>query len=109
MRGQGSGYYGNLSDQEIANLDQQRTEFFKVTENIRQGLYEKELALRSELAKENPDMNTASNLQRDISKLQGDLDQKRLDYKVKARKLMPSYNRGSMMGYGARGDAYCMW
>ena len=106
--GQG-GYYSNLSEDEIAKLDQQRSEFFKATENVRQKLYEKELALRSELAKENPDMNTASNLQREISKLQSDLDQKRLNYEVNARKSAPNYNRGSMMGYGPRGGGNCMW
>jgi hypothetical protein len=52
---QGNGYYGNLSADEIAKLDQQRAEFFRATENTRQQLYEKNLALQSELAKENPD------------------------------------------------------
>jgi zinc resistance-associated protein len=108
------GYYGNLSQEEVAKLDQQRAEFFKETENIRQQLYEKELALRSELAKENPDTSKASSLQNEISKLQSDLDQKRLDYEIQARKIAPDYNRGfggygPMMGYGPRGGEYCMW
>ena len=111
--GQG-GYYGNLSDEEIAKLDQQRSEFFKATENIRQKLYEKELALRSELAKENPDISKASGLQSEISKLQSDLDQKGLDYEIQARKSSPNYSRGyggygPMMGYGPRGRGYCAW
>ena len=106
------GYSGNLSEEEIAKLDQQRSEFFKATENIRQKLYEKELALRSELAKEDPDTDKASTLQSDISKLQSNLDQKRLNYEIKARKSAPNYNRGSggygpMMGYGPRGGGYC--
>ena len=111
--GQG-GYYSNLSDEEIAKLDQQRSEFFKATENIRQKLYEKKLALRSELAKENPDTSKASKLQSEISRLQSDLDQKRLDYEIQARKSVPNYDRGGrgygpMMGYGPRGGGYCMW
>lgn len=106
------GNYGNLSADEIAKLDQQRTEYFKATENIRQNLYEKELALRSELAKEDPDTSKASTLQSDISKLQSNLDQERLNYEIKARKSAPNYNRGSggygpMMGYGPRGGGYC--
>jgi zinc resistance-associated protein len=110
--GQG-GYYGDLSADEIAKLDQQRAEYFKATENIRQKLYEKELALRSELAKEDPDTSKASTLQSNISKLQSNLDQERLNYEIKARKSAPSYNRGpggygSMMGYGPRGGGYCM-
>ena len=108
------GYYGNLSAEEIAKLDQQRSEFFKATEDIRQNLYAKELELRSELAKENPDTSKASKLQSDISKLQSNLDQKRLNYEIKARKSAPSYNRGPggygpMMGYGPRGGRRCMW
>ena len=108
------GYYGNLSTEEIAKLDQQRSEYFKATENIRQKLYEKELALRSELAKEDPDTSKASTLQSDMSKLQSNLDQERLNYEIKARKSAPNYNRGQrgygqMMGYGPRGGGSCMW
>jgi zinc resistance-associated protein len=107
------GYPGNLSNEEIARLDKQRAEYFKATENSRQQLYEKELALNSELAKENPDTAKASNLQREISKLQGDLDQKRLDFDIRARKSAPNYDRsrrggyGPMMGYGSGGGGYC--
>jgi zinc resistance-associated protein len=108
------GYSGNLSGEEIEKLDQQRSEFFKATENIRQKLYEKELALGSELAKEDPDTSTASRLQSEISKLQSELDQKRLDYEIQARKKAPNYNRGyggygPIKGYGSRGNGYCMW
>ena len=97
------GYSGNLSADEIAKLDQQRAEYFKATENIRQKLYEKELALGSELAKEDPDTSKASNLQSEISKLQSELDQKRLDYEIQTRKKAPNYSRS----YGSRGGGYC--
>ncbi len=108
------GYYGNLSADEIAKIDQQRAEFFKATENIRQKLYEKELALRSELTKEDPDNSKALKLQSDISRLQSNLDQERLNYEIQARKTAPNYNRGRggygpMMGYGPRGGGCRMW
>jgi hypothetical protein len=93
------GYYGNLSEQEMQKLDQQRAEFFKATEILRQQLYEKELDLNNELVKENPDTSKASSLQSEISKLQSELDQKRLDYEIQARKTAPNYNRG-YRGYG---------
>ena len=102
------GYYDNLSDEEITRLDQRRAEFYKATDNIRQKLYEKELALRSELAKENPDTSKASNLQSEISRLQSDLDQKRLNYEIQTRKSVPNYDRGGR-GYGSRGGGYCRW
>jgi len=118
--GQGShhrGEYGNnnnLSAEESAQMDQQRAEYFKATEKSRQKLYEKNLALRSELAKDNPDIAKASSLQSEISKLQGELDQKRLDYEIKARNTAPQYSggysgHGSMMGYNSRRGGNCMW
>ena len=112
--GYSDGGYGNLSDDEITKLDQQRADFFKATENLRQKLYEKELALRSELAKESPDLSKASNLQSEISGLQSDLDQKRVEHNIRIRKSVPNYDEdsrgyGPMMGYGPRGGGYCMW
>jgi zinc resistance-associated protein len=119
------GYYDNQSEEEIAKLDKQRDEYFKATENLSQELYAKQLELRSELAKENPDTGEASKLQRDISTLQGKLDQERLNFEIKAKNFAPNYDRdfggygpmmgygpegyGHMMGYGPRGGGYCMW
>jgi zinc resistance-associated protein len=70
--------------------------------------------LRSELAKETPDTGKAASLEREISKLQGELDQKRQDYDIQAANTGPDYNRGyggygPMMGYGPGGGGYCMW
>jgi Spy/CpxP family protein refolding chaperone len=95
-------------------LEQQRAGFLKATDQTRQKLYEKELALRSELAKENPDTSKASSLQSEISRLRNELDQKRLDFEIQAKKSIPNYDRGGrgygpMMGYGSRGGGYCMW
>jgi zinc resistance-associated protein len=107
------GYYGNLSAEKTAKLDQQRSEFFKATEHIRQKLYEKKLALRSELAKKDLDASKASKLQSEISKLRSEFDQKRLDFIIQVRKIVPNYKRGyggygPMMGYDSRGGGYCM-
>ena len=108
------GYNSNLTADEIAKIDKQRSDFIKATEDIRQELYKKDLALKSEMAKEKPDVNVASGLQQEISKLEGELDQKRLDYEIQARNIAPNYSRnnrgsGQMMGYGYRGGRNCMW
>jgi zinc resistance-associated protein len=108
----GNESYGNLTADEIAALNQQRAEFFKATEGIRQQLYEKNLALQGELAKDNPDTEKASGLQNDISKLRGELDQTRLDYEIQARKSGTGSNRGFWgngrgMGSGFWGGGYC--
>jgi hypothetical protein len=109
-----SGNYGNLTEAERATVDQQRSEFFNAAEGIRGQLYEKDLALQAELAKENPDMTIASNLQSEISELQAELDQKRLDFHIHNRKTGPGFKsgfggHGPMMGYGPRGNTYCRW
>ena len=58
----GPGYGYNLSDEEIAALEKERQAFFNETDPIRQDLYAKDLELRSELAKKNPDAKKAARL-----------------------------------------------
>ena len=113
----GYGYNGygnmmrNLNDDQIQEINTQRNTFFKETENLRQDLYAKQLELRSELAKENPDSKKALNLQGDISKLQARMDQKRIDHRVEMRNINPNAGRGFMgrggMGYGTGPGGYC--
>jgi Spy/CpxP family protein refolding chaperone len=98
----GPGYQSDLSDEDIARLDKERQAFFEATSEIREKLYQKELELRSELAKPEPDAKKAAGLQKEISNLEGQLDQKRLDQQIKMRKDFPRFGyRGQ--GYGPRG------
>lgn len=95
----GYGYSGDMSDQEIKALDQERKEFFQATEELRGDIYSKQLELRSELAKSDPDTKTALELQKKISDLEARLDQKRIEHLVKMRKLDPDVGREFMGGY----------
>lgn len=98
----GQAYPGDLSDEDIARLDKERRSFFDATSDLREKLYQKELELRSELAKPEPDAKKAAGLQKEISNLKGQLDQKRLDQQIKMRKDFPRF--GYMgQGYGPRG------
>ncbi len=103
----GPGYMGNLSADEIGALDHERTAFFKATEDLRQDIYAKELELRSELAKQNPDTQKATKLQKEISELVAQLDRKRVEHVVKMKKINPDAGRGFMgrgnMRYGMMG------
>ena len=116
------GYYGNqgygdLNDEQIKALDKERAAFFKATENIQEDLYSKQLALQSELSKSDPDTAKASELQKDISGLEGKLDQKRIDHMIKMKKIIPTGKRGfammgpmmggHMMGYGSQYPGDC--
>jgi len=102
---------GNFSDDEIQEMNSQRNKFFKATKDLRQDLYAKQLELGSELAKKNPDPKRASNIQNDISKLQAQLDQNRIDHMVDMRKINANTESGFMgrggMGYGAGSGGYC--
>ena len=98
-----SGYRGNLSDEQITRLDKERQAFFVETRNLRENLYQKELELRSELAKEDPDAQKAAGLQAEISDLRAQLDQKRIDQRLKMQKE----NYDSLFKYIIIGNTSC--
>ena len=107
--GYGRGYgpdcdYGDdLSREEIETLEKQAEAFEKDTAVLRDSVYQKQLALRSKLAKENPDAKKAATLQKEISDLRAEFDQKRIEHEIKTRKMVPNAGRGMMRGYGSRG------
>lgn len=102
----GYDYRADLKDEDIKALEEERSAFLKTTGSIRQNLYSKELELRSELYKENPDVSRAGALQKEVSELESELDQKRIDHMIKIRKLSPNAGRGFMMGGYHMGYGY---
>jgi Spy/CpxP family protein refolding chaperone len=111
--GYGPVYEGQLNNEQYKQFDQKREAFFKETQELRDKLFEKERELQNELAKDEPDASKASRLQKEISELQAQLDQKRIDHMIEMRKLNPNIGRGymmrggPMMGYGSYGSGYC--
>ena len=89
------GYDDQMSKDEYKQFEQKREAFFKETQDLRANLYEKERELQNELAKGEPDASKASGLQKEISELQAQLDQKRIDHMVEMRKPNPA-SGGSM-------------
>jgi zinc resistance-associated protein len=102
----GSGYLSDRSDEQIAQLKEERQVFFDQTAEIRDNLYQKNLELRSELAKQSPDAAKAAGLQKEISDLQSQMDQKRLVYRLEMNKKYPDLasSRGAGRGYGKGGQ-----
>ena len=95
------GYQGNMSDQDIDKLQKERQAFFEDTRELRENLYQKELELRSEMAKQDPDTQKLSDLQKDLSASQADFAQKRLNHRLEMKKLLPdSYQAGAGRGRG---------
>jgi zinc resistance-associated protein len=108
-----SDYRTDLKNEDIKALEEERAVYLKSTDGIRRDLYSKELELRSELYKENPDVSKAGALQKKISELESELDQKRIGHMIKIRKLNPNAGRGFMMGdhhmgYGNSSNDPCL-
>lgn len=98
-----SSYQSKMSDEQITRLDKERQAFFEETRNLRENLYQKELELRSELAKRDPDALKAAGLQAEVSDLTAQLDQKRLDHRIEMQKDNPEFFAGRGYGKGGRG------
>jgi len=100
-------YGGDLTRDEIRQLDEAHEAFYKDTEELRYKLDDKEVDLSRELAGENPDKQKAAKIQKEISELRSKLDQKRLNHQIETRKIAPNAGRGWMRGYGSRGGKSC--
>jgi len=107
MHGRGWGAYGTerLSEEETKKLEEANEAFFKETEELRRSIYEKELALQSEMIKENPDPKKAADVQKEISDLESRFDQKRLERRLEMQKINPYAGQG-YMGRGGMGPGY---
>ena len=89
---------GRMSQEEYEKIEQKREAFFRETQDIRNDLYDKSRELENELAKAEPNVTEASRLQKEISELQSQFDQKRIEHMVEMRKLNPNAGRGYMYG-----------
>ena len=97
----GPGYLPkDLSDEQLKAIETERLAFRKNTEDLRSELFSKEMELRSELAKKDPDVKKASQLQREVSGLQAQLDEKRIEHMINMRKISPELGQGYGGGYG---------
>jgi Spy/CpxP family protein refolding chaperone len=118
MMGYGPGYghmwgnygpnpYGNLSPDDAAKLQQSQDKFFDQTRDLRNSIRDKQLALNDELQKPNSDKAKVTDLQKQLSQLESQFDQKALDHQLELRKEFPQGNFAYGRGYGRGG--YCGW
>jgi zinc resistance-associated protein len=103
------GWWGDNDDSGITReqadkLETLRDSFYRETRNLRDGIYDRQLELRRELSKETPDRSRLQNLQKEISKLTSELDQKGLEYRLQTKKIAPEVGdnfAGGSYGPGA--------
>jgi Spy/CpxP family protein refolding chaperone len=89
-----------LTEDQLKKMETERNTFQTATKDIRQQINEKRQALNTELAKKTPDAATATALQKSISDLQAQFDQKRLAHILAMKKIDPDYTEGPGMGRG---------
>jgi Spy/CpxP family protein refolding chaperone len=92
MEGPGRGHhrgYADLSDQDRAKIDAAREKFIDDTRPLRREIEDQAYALHKEMRKDNPDTAKVTQLQKQLSKLQAELDLKAVQHRLEMRKLWP--------------------
>ncbi|MDX9787538.1 MAG: periplasmic heavy metal sensor [Desulfobacterales bacterium] len=88
----------NLSKEEMEKIQAVCERFFKDTESLRMDIKSKHLAVKSELAKAAPNGDNALALQKELSTLEAQLDQKRIVHFLEIKKISPTAAMGCMDG-----------
>ena len=95
-----------LTPDQRTQLDQLDKKFYEDTANLRKDLWDKSYELNTILNTENPDPAKVNALNKEINDLRAKLQEKSLNYRLEARKIVPetAFNGG----YG-RSFGYHMW
>ena len=114
--------YNDLSKKEQRQLSELENKFYNETTSLRNEIRSKSAELNRYLNSTNPDSQKLTALQRELSDLRAEMDEKRLAYELEARKILPDtrfrggygtgyYGHhmrgyGSGMGFSQRGCGY---
>jgi len=109
--------YGNLTEEQASKFDHLDRKFYSETADLRDKMWSKSAELDNLLSSTDPDLEKARALQKEINDLRANLDEKRLNYEVEARKVRPDsqfdrgygrhmWGRGSGMGYAWHKGSY---
>jgi hypothetical protein len=100
--GPGAGYCGrygdSLSEEVRGKIDAERKAFHEETRGLRQQMVQKNLELQAELAKQAPDAEKAGGIQKEISSLRAQMDEKHLEHRLRLKAIDPDLG----LGYGGR-------
>jgi zinc resistance-associated protein len=94
--------YSNLTQEQQSALGQLNEKFFNETEPLRNEIRAKSDEMNTLLNAPDPDAEKAKALQKEIIDLRGKMAEKRLDFRLEARKINPDerFGRGYGKGYG---------
>ncbi|MBW1681307.1 MAG: periplasmic heavy metal sensor [Deltaproteobacteria bacterium] len=92
--------YGGPAGEDVAALGKLRQDFVEETRTLREEIRTKSNELDRLLATENPDEERVRSLHKDLSELRAKMADKRLEYRIRARKEAPE------AGYAFRGRGF---
>ena len=107
--------YSNLTQEQQSVLGQLNEKYFNETEPLRNEIRAKSDKMNTLLNAPDPDAEKAKALQKEIIDLRGKMAEKRLDFRLEARKINPDarfgggYGKGygrHMKGYGRHMEGY---
>jgi Spy/CpxP family protein refolding chaperone len=97
----------NLTREQAEKIETARESFYRETEKLREKLYDRSADLRRELSRETPDRSKVQGLQKELSELEGELDQKRLAHRLEVRKIAPQFEGSVARGGYGPGAGWC--
>ena len=81
------GYNRALNEETVKKLNAEQEAFIKITEKLRQVIYEKELYLKVELSKEKPDNATALSFQKQLSEVKEKFELKMIEHLIRMKMI----------------------
>jgi zinc resistance-associated protein len=107
---QGDGSYGNLTEEQRAEMKELREEFHQDIAGLREQMQAKSEALRTLLDGADPDPEEAKALQKEMSGLMADMAQHRIDFILEAKKIAPEATfRGWGRRFSRQGPGWAGW
>ena len=115
FEGRGPGYdgsydrgYETITPDQRTQLEQLDRKFYDETSDLRNRIWTKSAELDAILNSTNPDIDKARAIQKEINDLRANLDEKRNNYVLEARKINPEtrFSYGHGMGYGRHMRGY---
>jgi hypothetical protein len=85
----GKGFGADIDQATLNDIKAKRRAFYESTEDLRRQIYQKRLAINSEMANADPAPETVLQMQKELSDLKADLDMKRMEFKLELKKAYP--------------------
>jgi Spy/CpxP family protein refolding chaperone len=108
--GSAHGHHAHLSEEQAKKIEQERQAYGEQTRELKAQIYQKNLELRAEIAKLQPDAKRAAELQKELSNMEAQLDGKHIDHVLRIKAIDPYFTlghdrmRSGGMGHGMMGS-----